>query len=260
MRRLAAQLVVIAKAPVPGRVKTRLTPPYTPHEAARLAQAALTDTLEAAASVPFARRVLALAGATTALRGPRPASRSRAGWLPPGFEVTGQRGDGLDERIAAALDEAYARLAVPVVLIGMDTPQVTPGLLESVARPLARGEADAVFGPARDGGFWLLGLRRPDPGLILGVPMSQTHTGRGQLSRLLRASLRVRLAPELIDVDTAADAYEVAREAPGSRFAATLLAMGDKRDLVSPRVLGAPDDPGALVAGAAPLAGAGSGR
>src|SRR5713101_518718 len=64
----------------------------------------------------------------------------------------------------------------------------------------------------------------------------------GQLSRLLRASLRVRLAPELIDVDTAADAHEVAREAPDSRFAATLLAMGDKRDLVSPRVLGEPDD------------------
>jgi uncharacterized protein len=257
MRRLAAQVVVIAKAPVPGRVKTRLTPPYTPHEAARLAEAALTDTLEAAARAPFARHVLALAGASAALRGPRPAGSPRAGWLPPGFEVTGQRGDGLDERIAAALDEAYAQLAVPVVLIGMDTPQVTPGLLESVARPLARGEADAVFGPARDGGFWLLGLRRPDPGLILGVPMSQTHTGRGQLSRLLRASLRVRLAPELIDVDTAADAHEVAREAPDSRFAATLLALGDKRDLVSPRVLGEPDD---QVPVAAPLAGAGSGR
>ena len=257
MRRLAAQVVVIAKAPVPGRVKTRLTPPYTPHEAARLAEAALTDTLEAAARAPFARHVLALAGASAALRGPRPAGSPRAGWLPPGFEVTGQRGDGLDERIAAALDEAYAQLAVPVVLIGMDTPQVTPGLLESVARPLARGEADAVFGPARDGGFWLLGLRRPDPGLILGVPMSQTHTGRGQLSRLLRASLRVRLAPELIDVDTAADAHEVAREAPDSRFAATLLAMGDKRDLVSPRVLGEPDD---QVPVAAPLAGAGSRR
>ena len=163
MRRLAAQVVVIAKAPVPGRVKTRLTPPYTPHEAARLAEAALADTLQAAARAPFARHVLALAGASAALRGPRPAGSPRAGWLPPGFEVTGQRGDGLDERIAAALDEAYAQLAVPVVLIGMDTPQVTPGLLESVARPLARGEADAVFGPARDGGFWLLGLRRPIP-------------------------------------------------------------------------------------------------
>ena len=212
MRKLAAQIVVIAKAPVPGLVKTRLTPPFTPVEAATLAEAALADTLEAAARAPFARRILALAGSSATLR-------SR------GFEVTGQRGQGLDERIAAAFDDAYARLPVPIVLIGMDTPQVTPRLLESVTRPLARGDADAVFGPARDGGFWLLGLRRPDPSLILGVPMSQTHTGRGQLSRLLRASLRVRLAPELSDVDTAADAHEVAQAAPDSRFAATLLGM-----------------------------------
>ena len=212
MRKLAAQIVVIAKAPVPGLVKTRLTPPFTPVEAATLAEAALADTLEAAARAPFARRILALAGSSATLR-------SR------GFEVTGQRGQGLDERIAAAFDDAYARLPVPIVLIGMDTPQVTPRLLESVTRPLARGDADAVFGPARDGGFWLLGLRRPDPSLILGVPMSQTHTGRGQLSRLLRASLRVRLAPELIDVDTAAAAHEVAQAAPDSRFAATLLGM-----------------------------------
>jgi len=212
VRKLAAQIVVIAKAPVPGLVKTRLTPPFTPVEAATLAEAALADTLEAAARAPFARRILALAGSSATLR-------SR------GFEVTGQRGQGLDERIAAAFDDAYARLPVPIVLIGMDTPQVTPRLLESVTRPLARGDADAGFGPARDGGFWLLGLRRPDPSLILGVPMSQTHTGRGQLSRLLRASLRVRLAPELIDVDTAADAHEVAQAAPDSRFAATLLGM-----------------------------------
>ncbi len=256
MTRLAAQLVVIAKAPVPGLVKTRLTPPFTPHEAARLAEAALADTLEAAARAPFARRVLALAGASAALRGRRGlGGPPRAEWLPPGFEVTGQRGQGLDERIAAAFDDAYARLPVPVVLVGMDTPQVTPGLLERVTRPLARGEADAVFGPARDGGFWLLGLRRPDPSLILGVPMSQTHTGRGQLSRLLRASLRVRLAPELIDVDTAADADEVARQAPGSRFAATLLGIAGERDLGGPNSL---DDPAVLETGTAPLAGAGS--
>jgi glycosyltransferase A (GT-A) superfamily protein (DUF2064 family) len=230
VRTLAAQIIVIAKAPVPGLVKTRLTPPFSPVEAATLAEAALTDTLEAAAQAPFARRVLALAGAPSTRPGRREAGSARADWapaggLPGGFEVTGQRGQGLDERIAAAFDDAYARLPVPIVLIGMDTPQVTPRLLESVTRPLARGDADAVFGPARDGGFWLLGLRRPDPGLILGVPMSQTHTGRGQLSRLLRASLRVRLAPELIDVDTAADAHEVAQAAPDSRFAATLLGL-----------------------------------
>jgi len=245
VRKLAAQIVVIAKAPVPGLVKTRLTPPFTPVEAATLAEAALADTLEAAARAPFARRILALAGSSATLR-------SR------GFEVTGQRGQGLDERIAAAFDDAYARLPVPIVLIGMDTPQVTPRLLESVTRPLARGDADAVFGPARDGGFWLLGLRRPDPSLILGVPMSQTHTGRGQLSRLLRASLRVRLARELIDVDTAADAREVAREAPDSRFAATLLAISGERGPDSPAARDERDAPAALDTKRAPLTGAGS--
>ena len=215
MSTVAAQLVVLAKAPVPGRVKTRLTPPFTPHEAAMLAEAALADTLEAGASASFARHVLALAdqwATPGALRAE----------LPGRFEVVPQRGAGLDERIAAAFDDAYARQPVPVVLIGMDTPQVTPGLLETVAQPLVSGAADAVFGPAADGGFWLLGLRTPDPELIRGVPMSVASTGRAQLARLRTAGLRVRQVPELTDVDTAEDAVLVARQAPGSRFAATL--------------------------------------
>ena len=130
-----------------------------------LAEAALVDTLEAGASASFARHTLSLDDQ-------RAAPGTLRAELPARFEVSPQRGQGLDERIAAAFDDAYAQLAVPIVLIGMDTPQVTPGLLETVAQPLAAGEADAVFGPAEDGGFWLLGLRKPDPQLILGVPMS----------------------------------------------------------------------------------------
>ncbi len=215
MNALDAQLIVLAKAPVPGRVKTRLTPPFSPHEAAMLAEAALADTLEAGACASFARHILALAdqwATPGALRAE----------LPGRFEVIPQRGGGLDERIAAAFDDAYADLAAPVVLIGMDTPQVTPGLLETVARPLTAGEADAVFGPAADGGFWLLGLRKPDASLIHGVPMSAGHTGQVQLDRLRAAGLRIRQVPELVDVDTVDDAVRVARQAPGSRFAATL--------------------------------------
>ena len=215
MNALNAQLIVLAKAPVPGRVKTRLTPPFSPHEAAMLAEAALADTLEAGASASFARHILALAdqwATPGALRAE----------LPSRYEVIPQRGDGLDERIAAAFDDAYAQLNAPVVLIGMDTPQVTPGLLETVAQPLTAGEADAVFGPAADGGFWLLGLRKPDAQLIHGVPMSAEHTGRVQLDRLRAAGLRIRQVPELVDVDTVEDAVLVAGQAPGSRFAATL--------------------------------------
>jgi rSAM/selenodomain-associated transferase 1 len=218
MNALDAQLIVLAKAPVPGRVKTRLTPPFTPHEAAMLAEAALADTLEAGASASFARHILALAdqwATPGALRAE----------LPGRFEVIPQRGGGLDERIAAAFDDAYAELAAPVVLIGMDTPQVTPGLLETVAQPLTAGEADAVFGPAADGGFWLLGLRKPDAALIHGVPMSADDTGQVQLDRLRAAGLRIRQVPELIDVDTVGDAVQVAAQVPGSRFAATLAVL-----------------------------------
>ena len=204
---LNAQAIVIAKAPVPGRVKTRLTPPFSPAEAATLAEAALTDTLAAVAAAPVARRVLALEG-------------SAGSWLPSGFDVIPQRGDGLDERLATAFAEAHAALPLPMVLIGMDTPQVTPKLIADAAGTLDYAEADAVFGPAADGGFWLLGLRRPDRSLLAGVPMSQADTGRRQLDRLTEAGLRVAMMPVLTDVDTAADAELVASEIPGSSFAA----------------------------------------
>jgi uncharacterized protein len=211
-RPLAAQVVVIAKEPVPGRVKTRLTPPFTPTQAAALAQAALVDTLAAVAATPVSRRVLALDGA------PGP-------WLPAGFDVIAQRGAGLDERIVWALTDAQESLPVPLVLIGMDTPQVTPGLLAAAAEPLVSDTADATFGLAEDGGFWLLGLRKIDPALVLGVPMSAPDTGSRQLARLERAGLRVRRLPELIDVDTVAEAKRVAAATPGSAFAACLTAL-----------------------------------
>ena len=212
---LAAQLMVIAKEPVPGRVKTRLTPAYTPAEAAELAEAALADTLAAVASVGVTRRILALAG-------------SPGRWLPPGFDVIAQRGGGLDERLAWALADALVTSPDPLVFIGMDTPQVTPALLARAVEPLVRGTADATFGMAEDGGFWLLGLREIDPALVLGVPMSREDTGARQLARLHHAGLRVRMLPELADVDTAGEAERIAAATPGSRFAARVRALGPR--------------------------------
>ncbi|MCX4552314.1 MULTISPECIES: DUF2064 domain-containing protein [unclassified Streptomyces] len=196
----ATTILVIAKEPLPGRVKTRLTPPFTPEESARLAEAALADTLEAVLATPADRRVLVLAGA------PGP-------WLPPGFEVAEQGAGGLDIRLAGA----FAICTGPALLIGMDTPQVTPGLL---AQGLEFSGSDAWFGPAEDGGFWALGLAAPDPELLRGVPMSTAHTGAVQRRRLTAAGLAVRDLPVLRDVDTAADAAAVASVIPGSRFGA----------------------------------------
>ncbi|MFI7127885.1 TIGR04282 family arsenosugar biosynthesis glycosyltransferase [Nonomuraea sp. NPDC050153] len=207
-----AQIMIIAKEPVAGRVKTRLTPPFRPEQAAALAGAALRDSLLAVSATPATQRVLALDGL--------PGS-----WLPPGFVVIPQRGAGLDERLAAAFSDAYRLRPEPVVLIGMDTPQVTPALLGAAAEALTGH--DAVFGPAADGGFWLLGLRRPDSSLFLGVPMSHPETGKLQLDRLDRAGLSVHLLPELTDVDTAADALAVAAQVPDSHFATTLRELGE---------------------------------
>ena len=194
----ATTLLVIAKQPVPGRVKTRLVPPCTHEQAASLAEAALADTLHTVLMVPAARRVLVLDGK------PGP-------WLPAGFDIMPQCGGPLDERLAAA----FAAMHGPTLLIGMDTPQVTPGLLA-----VDWHAADAVFGPAADGGFWALGLRVPDPALLRGVPMSTPSTGAIQRARLVAAGLRIADLPQLRDVDTAADAVSVARQAPRTRFAA----------------------------------------
>lgn len=198
-------VMVVAKAPVPGRVKTRLTPVYSARQAAGLAEAALRDTLAAVARMPAARRLVVLDGAA----GP---------WLPAGFEVVPQVAGGLDERLAAA----FGQCAGPAVLIGMDTPQVSARTLGPVLAADAWEHADAWFGPAADGGFWALGLARPEPALLRGVPMSRPDTGRLQRERLTAAGLTVRDLPVLRDVDTADDADAVAALAPHTRFAAEL--------------------------------------
>lgn len=204
----AVTLLVIAKEPLPGRVKTRLTPPFTPQEAARLAEASLADTLHTVLALPAARRVLVLEGA------PGP-------WLPPGIEVVGQCAGGLDARLAAA----FAGSTGPTLLIGMDTPQITAADLAPALSPGSWDGCDAWFGPAEDGGYWALGLADPDPELLRGVPMSVPETGTVQRRRLVDAGLTVRDLPRLRDVDTASDAVAVAGRAPHGRFAAALAAL-----------------------------------
>ena len=216
------RLLVMAKTPVPGRVKTRLCPPFTPAEAAELAAAAIADTLAAViAAVPLAARQGYRVQPVLVLDGEPGAWLTRLveieGQL--GMRVIAQRQGGLDVRLAAAFRDAAPD--GPAVLIGMDTPQVTAGQLVRAIETLATPGCDAVLGRAEDGGWWTLGLRRPDPALLIGIPMSTPNTGAAQQSRLLEAGLTVSLLAELRDVDTVEDAEQVAWLAPGSRFART---------------------------------------
>ncbi len=200
-------IAVIAKAPMAGRSKTRLCPPCTPEQAAALAAAALADTLAAVAATPARRRVVVLDGA------PGP-------WLGSGFEVIPQRGDDLGERLAAA----FADLGEPAILVGMDTPQITPRLLAHALDCLRR--ADAVLGAAYDGGYWAIGLRRADDGVFAGVPMSDPATCGVQRERLHALELKTHELPVLRDVDVIADARAVAALASHTRFARCLATLG----------------------------------
>jgi rSAM/selenodomain-associated transferase 1 len=199
----AAALLVIAKSPEPGRCKTRLCPPCTPAQAATLAAAALQDTLDVVDAVDAARKILVLDGA---------ADR----WQRRGWQIISQRGDGLAER----LSNAFIDVDEPALLVGMDTPQLTPELLRDGQRALK--DHDAVLGPASDGGYWSVGLRSGHRRAFIGVPMSSERTLRCQTERFNALGLRTHRQPQLRDVDTIADARLVATLAPDSRFARAL--------------------------------------
>lgn len=203
----ALHVLVMAKSPQPGRVKTRLCPPCTPEEAAAVATAALADTLDAVAASGAARKVVALDGA------PGP-------WLPPGFTVVPQRGNDFNER----LTNAWADTAGPGIQIGTDTPQVTAAELDDLLARIDHGSPRrAVLGHALDGGWWAIGWRQADARAVFsGIPMSTAGTGRAQEARLLALGFDVVRAEPKRDIDTIDDLAAVAADFPLLRTAAAV--------------------------------------
>jgi uncharacterized protein len=213
-----ATVLVVAKAPVPGQAKTRLSPAVPPEQAADIAAASLLDTLDAVLATPGVVPVVALTGdLTKAKRSREIRSLLRRVVLVP------QRGADFATRLVNAhADAAYLNAGLPVFQIGMDTPQVTAGLLDECVGKLRH--VDGALGMATDGGWWALGLRdgyRAGP--LRTVPMSRNDTGALTAIALEQAGLRIGLLPELSDVDDMATAREVAATVPGSRFAEALL-------------------------------------
>jgi glycosyltransferase A (GT-A) superfamily protein (DUF2064 family) len=208
LRISVTQLLVITKAPVPGRSKTRLTPPCTPEQAAEIATAAVGDTLDVVRATPVHRRVVALDGA------------------PGGLDLTGchvvpQMAGELGTRLAHAFADAMTTDGqLPTLLIGMDTPQVSPGLLtDCLDRLVAAGPGTAVLGTAPDGGWWALGVHDPAVAAVLSdVPMSRDDTAELTRAALERARVTVLDLPALTDIDHFPDAVAVAALCPpGSR-------------------------------------------
>jgi glycosyltransferase A (GT-A) superfamily protein (DUF2064 family) len=202
-------VAVIAKECLPGRVKTRMSPPLTPAQASGIAQLSLSRTLKTVRHWPVSERVLVMEGT--------PLARDAAG-----FRLLPQAGGSLDERLAAICDS----IASPLLIIGMDTPQVSASRLAPLFTDWASAGSkhDAWLGPASDGGFWALALRRPRGSLIRGVRMSRDTTGAEQLARLASEGLSTRLLPVLRDMDSFEDAVEIAAVIPGTDFAASVRA------------------------------------
>lgn len=213
-------VLITAKSPVPGQVKTRLTPPLTPEQAADLAAAALLDTVDAAVEAVGGCRhqvMVSMAGS------PRDARLATLEADLNGCLVVQQRGADFGTRLQNAHeDAARAHPGRPVVQIGMDTPQVHADDLRAAAAHLLDG-SDAVLGPAEDGGWWLLGLTHPDAAAVLPtVPMSTAQTGRLTHESLERLGLRIAKMDPVVDVDTYADAVRVAAMCTDSRFGRSL--------------------------------------
>lgn len=207
-------VLVVAKEPVPGRVKTRLCPPCTPDQAAAIAEAALADTMQAAMACGADEVIVALDGHPGA-------------WLPEGVRTFPQADGPFDRRLASA----WAATTGPGVQIGMDTPQLDGPMLDHALETLAEPDIDAVLGPAEDGGWWIIGLPGADDRLFVDIPMSREDTGNLQRRRLGDLGYRVGDLPTLTDVDHFDDARRVATAAPATRFA------GIVRSIVAARPL-----------------------
>lgn len=198
-------LGIFLKAPLPGRVKTRLSPPLTPQDAASLYAALLADTLQLAAASSAEHILLFydggrpheyLAPSITRALGER------------ALEIE-QQGDDLGERLEAAVADAGAQGRLPLLLLGSDSPDLPGGVLEGTLCSLS--EYDVVLGPATDGGVWCVGVRRLVPGLFTGVPWSEPTTGAALGERARQLGLTTTLAPPWSDVDTWDDLGALAR-------------------------------------------------
>jgi rSAM/selenodomain-associated transferase 1 len=213
-------LILVAKAPLAGFAKTRLVAErgLTAAAAARLADAFLRDTLEACGRIAGASLMVSFAP-----RESEPYFRE----LAPRARLVPQVEGDLGARLAAAFEAAFELGATRAVALGSDTPHVGAG---RIARALAVLEAsDCVLGPAVDGGYYLIGLRRNEPRVFRGIEWSSPRVLAQTRERAGESGLGVELLDELYDVDDPADLDRLARglEAGEARCAHTAHALAE---------------------------------
>jgi rSAM/selenodomain-associated transferase 1 len=191
---MTALLIIFAKEPRPGQVKTRLSPPLSPEEAAQLYHSFIEDILEEMARVPEVRLAVAFSppGAQVFFRG----------LAPPGTTLFPQEGADLGKRMARAFARGFAAGFGPVMLRGSDVPDLPAAVVSEAKEVLAAGQAQVVLGPATDGGYHLVGLTEPQPRLFQGPAWSSSTVLTDTLRLARQLGLRVHLLPPWADIDT----------------------------------------------------------
>lgn len=193
---------VFARPPVPGRVKTRLAAALTPRLACDLYAACLDDALAAARGAAADERWVYWA---------EPPERADP---PAGFRARLQRGANLGDRLASAFDELIQMPGDRVLILGADCPELDAARLEQAFQELER--TDLVLGPTRDGGYYLVGLARPERRLFEGVTWGGERVLEQTRERAVAAGLEAALLEPLEDIDTPADVVRFIERACGA--------------------------------------------
>jgi hypothetical protein len=197
-------VVVMAKQPIAGHVKTRLSPPLTLEQAARLSHGFLLDTLQQVRRLRGVARFLAFA--------PPEAEAAFARLAQPDFTLVAQAGADLGERLAGLVERVTAEAVSSVAIMGTDAPTLPDAYLVEAIRVLDQRRADVVIGPTEDGGYYIIGLRRPAPALFHGIPWSTSDVFRETVAKVRTAALRLHVLPTWFDVDTEPDLRRLARD------------------------------------------------
>jgi rSAM/selenodomain-associated transferase 1 len=190
-------VAVMAKVPGATPVKSRLHAALTPERATALYRCFLLDRLDALAAVPDVARVIAFSPARARAR--------MAALAPPGFRLLAQEGDDLGARLTRLFARLLGDGHAGALAVDSDSPTLPMAYVAEAAAALVRAEADVVIGPCDDGGYYLIGVRAPQPGLFDAVPWSTPETRAATVSRAHQLGLSVRMLPSWFDVDTEAD-------------------------------------------------------
>jgi rSAM/selenodomain-associated transferase 1 len=190
-------LVVVAKAPVPGRVKTRLIPHFTPEEAAGLYRCFLEDRIIAMNSL----RDVDLAIAYT----PSDARDMFCSFSRNEFSLFSQKGKDLGERLSSIFEEKLADGYDAVSIIDSDSPDLPASTVQESFKRLLSNQADVVFGPCHDGGYYLVGMRKPHPQLFYDIPWSTETVLADTLETARKMGVKTNLLPWWNDLDTFED-------------------------------------------------------